>query len=145
MLTNAEMLFKTRVYWIFKTGAGITTLIGVVLGLIVGMVVVAQTIYAATVDHIREFGTLKAMGAKNSHIYRVILTQAMINATAGYMVAICVGLYVAQKSQPGTAAILLPIQMAIGTFFLAVAMCMGASVISIRKATSIDPALVFRG
>ncbi|MBL8229518.1 MAG: FtsX-like permease family protein [Bryobacterales bacterium] len=142
--TNAEMLARTRYYWIFKTGAGITTLIGVVLGLAVGMVVVAQTIYAATVDHLREFGTLKAMGAENWHIYRVILTQALISGAAGYSVAIVAGWMIARKSESGTAAILLPSELALGTFFLALAMCTGASVLSIRKATSIDPALVFR-
>lgn len=142
--TNAEMLARTRYYWIFKTGAGITTLIGVVLGLAVGVVVVAQTIYAATVDHLREFGTLKAMGAENAHIYRVILTQALLSATAGYSIAIAVGWIIARKAESGSAAILLPPELAFGTFFLALAMCTVASLISIRKATSIDPALVFR-
>ncbi len=51
---------------------------GAVLGLLVGIVVVAQTIYSATVDHIREFGTLKAMGASNGYIYRVIIEQAVL-------------------------------------------------------------------
>ena len=46
------------------------------LAIIVGVVIVAQTIYAATVDHIREYGTLKAMGATNGYLYRIILTQA---------------------------------------------------------------------
>ena len=61
----------------FGTGAGITVLIAAGLGMLVGVVVVAQTIYAATVDHIREYGTLKAMGATNGYIYRVILQQAV--------------------------------------------------------------------
>ena len=54
-------------YWMFGTGAGVTVLIAAGLGLLVGVVVVAQTIYAATVDHIEEFGTLKAMGATNGY------------------------------------------------------------------------------
>ena len=143
--TNSEMLSKTRYYWIVKTGAGITTLIGAFLGLIVGMVVVAQTIYAATVDHLREFGTLKAMGAANSYVYRVIIEQAFISAVLGYAIAIVVGWFVARKSESGNAAILLPPEMAIATFGLAVLMCVGASILSIRKAVTIDPALVFKG
>ena len=47
-------------------------LLAAVLGLVVGFVVVAQTIYATTVDHLKEFGTLKAMGAPNSYVYKVI-------------------------------------------------------------------------
>jgi putative ABC transport system permease protein len=143
--TNEELRMKTQNYWVFSTGAGITTLIGAVLGLIVGIVVVAQTIYAATVDHIREFGTLKAMGASNSHIYQVILTQAALSAAFGYAIAISIALVVAGASESGNAPILIPSEVAFGTFGLALAMCAGASIISIRKATRIDPAMVFRG
>jgi putative ABC transport system permease protein len=143
--TNEEMRKKTQFYWVFSTGAGITTLMGSVLGLIVGIVVVAQTIYSATVDHIREFGTLKAIGASNGKIYTVILTQAAISATLGYLAAIAIAEFVAAGSQNSNAPILVPDSVAMGSFFLALAMCASASILSIRKATQIDPAMVFRG
>ncbi len=145
VMTNEEMLERTRFYWVFSTGAGVTTLMGAVLGLIVGIVVVAQTIYSATVDHIREFGTLKAMGAKNSYIYRVILEQAIISAVMGFVLAIGIGLFVAHQANQGEVYIMLPNEMIAGTFGLALLMCVAASILSIRKATSIDPALVFKG
>ena len=63
--TTSEFGRMTRHYWTFTTGAGIAILLAAVLGLVVGFVVVAQTIYATTVHHIKEFGTLKAMGAPN--------------------------------------------------------------------------------
>lgn len=143
--TNEEFLLKTRNYWVFSTGAGITTLIGAALGLIVGIVVVAQTIYAATVDHLREFGTLKAMGASNLYIYKVIIQQAFISAVLGYSIAIVIAFFIARGSEAGDALILLPWQVAVGMFIVAVVMCAGASLISIRKATTIDPAMVFKG
>lgn len=143
--TNDELLSKTRNYWVFQTGAGVTTLLGAILGLIVGIVVVAQTIYAATVDHIREFGTLKAMGASNARIYEVILAQAAMSGVIGYAFAISIAYFVSQGSQNGNAPIALPPEVAAGTLLLAVGMCAGASIISIRKATTIDPAMVFRG
>lgn len=143
--TNQQMRWKTQFYWLFSTGAGITTLMGAALGLLVGVVVVAQTIYATTMDHIREFGTLKAMGAGNGYVYRVIIQQALISAALGYAMAIVVGWVIAKQSQSGEAAILLPPEMMAGTFAAAVLMCIAASIISIRKATTIDPAMVFRG
>ena len=143
--TNEEMRRKTMMYWVFETGAGVTTLMGAALSLIVGAVVVAQTIYAATIDHIREFGTLKAMGASNAVIYRVIFVQAAISAVMGYAVAIMVGAMVSHASQTGNAPIELPPWMYGAVFAVALSMCLGASVISIRKATQIDPAMVFRG
>lgn len=144
VFTNSEMARKTQMYWLFSTGAGITTLMGAALGLLVGMVVVAQTLYAATVDHLREFGTLKAMGATNFYIYRVIVEQAVWSATLGYAVAIAIALAVVKTAQHGDALILMPFPVAIGLFGMAVLMCISASVISIRKATRIDPAIVFR-
>ena len=143
--TNQEMLDKTRTYWVFGTGAGTTTLMGAVLGLLVGTVIVAQTIYSATIDHIREFGTLKAMGATNATIYRVILIQAMLAAVMGYAIGISIGLLISHGSLDGAVPILLPLPIAAGIFALTVVMCAVASLLSIRKATTIDPAMVFRG
>jgi len=132
-------------YWMFGTGAGITVLIAAGLGLLVGVVVVAQTIYAATVDHIREYGTLKAMGATNAYLYRVILEQAALSAVAGYSVGIAIALVASRGSQAGTTAIILEWPLAIALFALTLVMCLGASVVSINKVTRIDPAMVFKG
>ena len=84
---------------------------------------VAQTIYATTVDHLREFGTLKAMGAPNSYVYKVIITQAAISAVMGYVLGMIVSAFVVRASQSGGAAILMPWPMAVGMFFLTLVMC----------------------
>jgi putative ABC transport system permease protein len=132
-------------YWMFGTGAGITVLIAAGLGLLVGVVVVAQTIYAATVDHIREYGTLKAMGATNAYLYRVILQQAALSAVAGYGIGIGIALVASKASLAGTTAIILEPPLAAALFALTLVMCLGASVVSINKVTRIDPAMVFKG
>jgi len=132
-------------YWLFGTGAGVTVLIAAVLGLLVGVVVVAQTIYAATLDHIREYGTLKAMGASNGYLYRVILEQAAASAVGGYAIGLLISVVAARISLRGTTAILLTPTLAISLFVLTVVMCMAASMVSINKVTRLDPAMVFRG
>jgi putative ABC transport system permease protein len=144
-LPKAQFSSMTRFYWMFTTGAGVAVLIAALLGLVVGVVVVAQTIYATTMDHIREFGTLKAMGAANSYIYRVIITQAGISALIGYGLAMLVSIFIVRASESGGAAILLPWQLAVGIFFLTILMCVSAAVVSINKVTSLDPAMVFKG
>jgi putative ABC transport system permease protein len=136
---------KQQDYWMFGTGAGITVLIAAGLGLLVGVVVVAQTIYAATVDHIREYGTLKAMGATNAYIYRVIIKQAAISGLIGYGIAILIATTVSRASLAGTTAIILPTPLSLGLFVLTLGMCVGASMVSINKVTRIDPAMVFKG
>lgn len=143
--TTPEFSAKTSHYWMFGTGAGVTVLMAASLGLIVGIVVVAQTIYAATIDHIREYGTLKAMGANNRYIYRIILKQALISAFIGYAAGMSIALLVIHFSQGGGPAIVLPDPVKAGLFFLTLFMCTSAAFVSIRKVTQIDPAMVFKG
>lgn len=144
-LTTDAWRRRQQDYWMFGTGAGITVLIAAGLGLLVGVVVVAQTIYAATVDHIREYGTLKAMGATNGYIYRVIVRQAAISGLIGYALAIAIALAVSRASLAGTTAIIIPAPLAGALFVLTLGMCVGASIVSINKVTRIDPAMVFKG
>ena len=143
--TTGEFSGKTSHYWMFGTGAGVTVIMAAVLGLLVGVVVVAQTIYAATIDHIREFGTLKAMGATNGYIYRIILQQAVLSAVIGYGVGIAVASAAAYSSRNGGANIVLPDVVRAGLFGLTLIMCISAAMVSINKVTKIDPAMVFKG
>ena len=106
--TTEEFSRKTRFYWMFTTGAGLAVLTAALMGLIVGVAVVAQTIYAATMDHIREYGTLKAMGATNSYLYRVLIEQAVWSAVLGYGLAMIVAHFIVQASEKGGALMLLP-------------------------------------
>ena len=145
VLTTHEFSRRTQRYWTFATGAGIAILLGAILGLVVGFVVVTQTIYATTMDHLKEFGTLKAMGAPNEYIYKIILTQAGIAAVIGYGLGIVVSSMVVAYSQPAGAPVLMNGWMITLTFFLTVFMCVGAAVVSINKVTRLDPASVFKG
>jgi putative ABC transport system permease protein len=145
VVTNSEFSRMTQVYWMFSTGAGIAVLLAAVLGLVVGVVVVAQTIYATTVDHIREYGTLKAMGATNRYLYGVIILQALISAVIGYGLGMLVSVFVVRGSEQGGAAILLPAPMAGAMLGVTLAMCVGAAIVSINKVTRLDPAMVFKG
>ena len=107
--------------------------------------IVAQTIYATTMDHLREYGTLKAMGATNAYLYKVIVQQAVASAVVGYVLAMAVSYFVVKGSQSGGAAILVPPTMVAGMFAVTVVMCVGAALVSINKVTRLDPAMVFKG
>ena len=143
--TTSEFSKRTQFYWMFTTGAGLAVLTAALMGLIVGVAVVAQTIYAATMDHIREYGTLKAIGATNAYLYRVLIEQAVLSAVLGYMLAMVVAYFVVQASEKGGAVILMPPSMQVGMFFLAIFMCIAAALVSINKVTRLDPAMVFKG
>ncbi len=143
--TRDEFSTKTRMYWMMSTGAGAALVLAAVLGFIVGMVVVAQTLYATTMDHLAEFATLKAMGAPNAYITRILAVQACIGAGLGYGIGMAICLLVVELRRFGDAAIILPWQLALGIFAITLFMCLAASLISISKIKYIDPAVVFRG
>jgi putative ABC transport system permease protein len=143
--TSAEFSQRTRFYWMFTTGAGLAVLTAALMGLVVGIAVVAQTIYAATMDHIREYGTLKAMGATNAYLYRVLIEQAVWSAVLGYGLAMIAAHFIVQASEKGGALILMPWSMTFGMLILAIVMCIAAAMVSINKVTKLDPAMVFKG
>jgi putative ABC transport system permease protein len=143
--TAGEFSGMTRRYWMYTTGAGIAVLLAAVLGLIVGVVIVAQTIYATTVDHIREYGTLKAMGATNRYLYTVIIQQAVISAGIGYTFGMVASVFIVRATSRGGANILLPGWMIVAMLGITVAMCVIAAIASVRKVTRLDPAMVFKG
>ena len=145
VLTLDELVYRQGLYWVIGTGAGITVLVAAALAIIVGIVIVAQTIYSATVDHIREYGTLKAMGATNFYLYKIIITQAIVSGLISFVIGIGVSLIISRVSLEGTLAIIVNWQLVLALFVLTILMCCGSSVVAIRKATSIDPAMVFKG
>src|SRR5207302_10008307 len=80
-----DMSARTQKYWSSRTGVGAGFFTTAVLGIIVGFVVVGQILYSGTLQYLREYGTLKAMGARNSMVVRVILAQALISAALGFV------------------------------------------------------------
>ena len=142
--TKDEWAKRSRTYWIESTGLGLNMYITVFLGCLVGIVVVAQTLYTSTMEHIREFGTVKAIGGGNAEIYKILGKQATIAALAGFGL----GALQAFAMRPVMAKIDLKLIIPLPLYFLvlagAVLLCLSAAIISFRKVASIDPALVFR-
>jgi hypothetical protein len=61
---KAEWAARSRNYWVENTGLGLSMYMTVFLGCLVGVVVVAQTSYTATMDHFKEFAVVKAIGRR---------------------------------------------------------------------------------
>ncbi|HSP06813.1 MAG TPA: FtsX-like permease family protein, partial [Acidobacteriota bacterium] len=142
--TTGEWVKKTRNYWMWETGIGAGFFGNALMGFVVGLVIVSQTIYSATMEHIREYGTLKAIGARNSDIYSVILQQAGIAAVVGFFLATLIqGIVLVLK--PITLQIAAPPSLYLATFLLTLFMCGMAAIISVRKVATIDPVEVFKG
>ncbi|HOP40568.1 MAG TPA: ABC transporter permease [Geobacteraceae bacterium] len=136
---------KTRLYWTMETGVGFSFLLTIVISFLVGMLIVGQTIYNSTVEHIKEFGTLKALGADNRDIYKIILSQAFINALAGYLVSLCITIISVKLYEMHYMVMVVKAWLNLLVLGLTLVMCFSAAFVSIRKIKKIDPAILFRG
>jgi len=142
--TSEEFHDKVRKYWGSSTGIGLGIGLTMILGFIVGVVIVGQTMYSATVERLREYATLKAMGATNLEICTVIWTQAIVVGVVGYVVGGLVSLGLTFTSAASVMAITLSPQVFVVIFVATAVMCLGASFLSIVRALRVDPATVFR-
>src|SRR5262249_23600222 len=143
VLTPIEFRDRSRSFWLFDTGAGFALFAGALLGMIVGTVIVAQTLYSSTKDHLNEFATLRAIGSSRGYIYRVILWQAFLSAVVGFSIAAGVALFLVEATQNAALPIVMNPALLAGLFALTLSRCAvpahSASVVVPR----LDPAMVF--
>jgi putative ABC transport system permease protein len=142
--TRDEWATRSRTYWVRNTGLGLSMYVTVFLGCLVGVVVVAQTLHTSTLEHVKEFATVKALGGRNADIYRIIAEQAAIAALIGF----AVGSELAYVARPLLARmdlkLVLTPEVAARVFVGTLALCLAASAISFRKVATLDPATVLR-
>jgi len=142
--TKAEWAERSRHYWVASTGIGLNMYITVFLGCLVGVVVVAQTLYTSAMEHIREFGTVKAIGGNNGDIYMILGKQAAIAAVVGFFLGLLQSLPLRPVMANIGLKLIIPNIMLGWVFAGTVVLCLTAALVAFRKVASIDPALVFR-
>jgi putative ABC transport system permease protein len=139
-----EFSALTRSYWATKTGIGVGIGLTIGLGFIVGLVIVGQTMYAATVERLREYATLKALGAANLQICTIIWVQSVLFGLGGYTV----GGTLATLAKAGYSGEAVAVEFPPGLFAVMLAatlvMCLGAAMLSVLRVLRVDPATVFR-
>lgn len=142
--TQGEMRSTIIAYWgkVMGMGMGAVSL----ATFIVGMVIVGLTLYTAVMEKTREYGVLKAIGATNRYLYRVIAEQSLIVALIGFLGGVVLSqifyrlfLLVIPKME-----LLMHGYLLAGLAVLTVVMCLAASLLAIRQMTRIDPLIVFR-
>jgi putative ABC transport system permease protein len=143
VLTKDEFESRSLKQWLFKTGAGLALIGGAILGSLVGTVIVAQTLYSSTKDHIHEFATLRALGSSKGYIHKVILAQAGVSAVMGYLLGMMIALLVLYASRNSSLPLVMTPGLAFWLFALTLFMCAISALSAIVKVTKIDPATVF--
>jgi putative ABC transport system permease protein len=143
VLTKAEFRDRSLRQWLFRTGAGLALIGGALLGILVGTVIVAQTLYSSTKDHLNEFATLRALGSSSGYIYKVILAQAGLSAVIGYLLGILISLGILYISRNTPLPLVMTPGLAASLFGLTLFMSAISAISAIIKVTKIDPAMVF--
>jgi putative ABC transport system permease protein len=141
-LTPDQFRDQSRSFWLFGTGAGAALFAGALLSVIVGTAIVAQTLYSSTKDHLYEFATLRAIGASNSYIYKVIICQALLNAVIGFAIAALIGTAVAHFTAKSALQIVITPNLMIELFVLTVVMCIASAIAAILRVVRVDPVIV---
>jgi putative ABC transport system permease protein len=142
--TREHWAWTSRNYWITSTGLGLNLIMTIFLGCLVAVVIVAQTLYTSTMEHLKEFGTIKAIGAGNAHIYGILSRQATIAALMGFIIGAAMTLAIKPAmAEVDLKLILLP-ELWACTLGGTLVFCLAAAMISFRKVAKLDPAMVFR-
>jgi len=144
VFTKEGFVRKTVMYWTVQTGMGMGFFLTALLGLIVGGAIVGQTVYANTMEHLREFGTLKALGARNRDIYQVIFSQVGISAVVGFTAGSGLMLFARDGIERAGVNLYLSPLLFFTLFFIILFTCLSSAFFSVRKVRRLDPVTVFR-
>ncbi len=143
--TRDEFKMVTFLYYLKYTGMPINFLTAVALGFLVGVAISGQTFYNFTLDNLRYFGTLKAMGARNGMLLRMILLQALVVGAIGYGLGVGTasawGMLISGRTQ---LAFRLPWHLLVVSAVAVLVICLSSAALSIRKVMKLEPAVVFR-
>ncbi len=144
VLTPTEFRDRSRDFWLFGTGAGAALFAGALLGAFVGTVIVAQTLYSSTKDHLNEFATLRAIRSSGFYVNKVIVGQALINAVVGFAIAACIGLVIVVMTAHTALPVVMTPILTFGLFMLTVLMCIASAAAAIVQVIRIEPVRVFK-
>jgi putative ABC transport system permease protein len=116
----------------------------IVFAIISGFIIIGLTLYSAAIDRIKDYGTLKAIGATNWYIRKLILMQAVIYALIGF--AIGYALIEGFRSGIANAGTLFEFSntMKLAFFIITAVIAISGTLFAIKRITKLEPASVFR-
>ncbi len=142
--TSAEFSYKTREYWVLRTKAGIAIGYAALLGLLVGAVITAQTLYSATMGSAREFATLLALGIPRKRISAMVLQQSFWVGVIGVLLAYPVVLMLASVAEKAGTKVQLRWEVLTGAAIVTMGTAIGAGIFALRSVRRIEPMSLLR-
>ncbi len=142
--TKNDFKMLTVRYYLKYTGIPINFGITVCLGFVVGIAIAGQTFYNFTLDNLRYFGTLKAMGASSRLLLRMILLQATLVGSIGYGIGVGIASLLGTLSGHTELSFYLPWQLLVFSATAVMLICAISAVVSMRTVLRLEPAIVFQ-
>ena len=143
--TKAQMSWDTVMYYVKNTGIVINFGIAVLLGFLVGVAIAGQTFYNFTLDNLRYFGALKAMGGSNWLLLRMVLLQALLAGVVGYGLGVGAAALFGMRVQGTELAFRMTWHIPAISAAAVALICALSSIVSMIKVIRLEPAVVFRG
>jgi putative ABC transport system permease protein len=143
--TREEFETITVDYFMKYTGIPINFGIAVILGFIVGTAIAGQTFYNFTLDNLRQFGALKAMGAQNGTLLKMILLQAVVVGLIGYGLGVGLASWIGHAARGSELAFRMPWQLLAISGTAVALICTITALLSMWKVIRLEPAIVFKG
>jgi putative ABC transport system permease protein len=146
-MTGDQFGWMTIMYYIRNTGIPVNFGLTVLIALIVGTVVAGQTFYIFTIENLKQFGALKAIGTSNGRLVGMILLQATVVGLIGYALGmgLTAGFFSVTSHRDATRGIVLLWQVMAGSGAVVMFIVLVASLLSIRRVLVLESAIVFRG
>jgi len=143
-ITPTQAFRSATINGMIAQGVGMIFVI-VFIGILVGMLTITLTMYTATMEQLRDFAILKALGATRLKIWGIVLEQTVTQTVAGFAIGLGASLGVdwLVESASGIRG-QFPIPAITACFMMMIVLSILGSLISIRKASQVDPVIVFR-
>ncbi|HEX7901125.1 MAG TPA: ABC transporter permease [Planctomycetota bacterium] len=145
-LPKEAFIELTWKYFFKYTGIPVNFGIAVALGFVVGLAIAGQTFYNFTLENLKHFAALKAMGTTNLTLLRMVVLQALFVGGIGYGLGTGLAAWFGSKASANTElAFRLPWQILAATGVAMAVICTVAALISLWKVVRLEPAVVFKG
>lgn len=144
-LTNDEFVKRTADYIATETGIIVNFGMAIALGFLIGTLVAGQTFYNFTLDNLRHYGALKAMGVTNGRLASMVLLQALVVAVLGYGTGVGLGAASGKLMESAGLAFSMPWQIPAITALAILSVSALAALLSLRQVFRLEPAVVFKG
>jgi putative ABC transport system permease protein len=146
-LTQEQFFWRTIWYFMGSTGIPVNFGITIALGFVVGLAVAGQTFYLFTLENLRQFGALKAMGVSNGRLVGMVLLQATLVGAVGYGLGmgLTAAFFESTAHITHLAGLHLFWQVMLGVGAAVLVIVVLSSLLSVRRVLTLEPAAVFRG